>query len=201
MEYCLCCPARYRPTTPPYESTAEERQALISPVRSPYYVDDILTNQPMYDNENLWSEPGDITHMEADDDRRLYNIIQKRDNETPGSQEWMDFDIEISKIRSLRLAIRQRWKKTLDQLGFSDDSQALLVVTSSSEVKTLGSAQRAHQLHDELVTQTSIFLEDVTQPQRYTIILDRLLDLDAAENFVRMAKKMYPKNIERDDIT
>ncbi|XP_071943568.1 melanoregulin-like [Antedon mediterranea] len=190
MDFC-CCPSDYqRSVTPPYEGSKEERRALISPVATRYY-DETITHTSN-DDENLWSEPNDVTHMEADDDRQLYNLIQRRKDEEPGSQEWMDVDIEISRIRSRRLAVQERWKKVLDRLGFIEDAKSLLVVTSSSASKTLGSAQKARQLHDKLATQTSIFLEDVTQPQRYTIILDRLLDLDAADNFIRIAKDMYP---------
>lgn len=35
---------------------------------------------------NLWSEPGDYSHSERDDDRELYNLLQKRSRMRRGSQ-------------------------------------------------------------------------------------------------------------------
>ncbi|KAG9337581.1 hypothetical protein JZ751_028432, partial [Albula glossodonta] len=35
---------------------------------------------------NLWSEPGDPSHSERDDDRALYNLLQTRAKTRRGSQ-------------------------------------------------------------------------------------------------------------------
>lgn len=37
---------------------------------------------------NLWSEPGDPSHSERDDDRTLYNLLQTRAQTQRGSHVW-----------------------------------------------------------------------------------------------------------------
>lgn len=35
---------------------------------------------------NLWNEPQDVSHTERDDDRELYNLLQKRSRTRRGSE-------------------------------------------------------------------------------------------------------------------
>ncbi|XP_072568875.1 melanoregulin isoform X2 [Paramormyrops kingsleyae] len=71
---CCCCCADDEP---------EEKNPLLS--ETLLYFD--REAKKRRDQEtNLWSEPGDHSHSERDDDRELYNLLQKRSRMRRGSQ-------------------------------------------------------------------------------------------------------------------
>uniref|UniRef100_A0A3B3Q612 Uncharacterized protein n=1 Tax=Paramormyrops kingsleyae TaxID=1676925 RepID=A0A3B3Q612_9TELE len=62
---CCCCCADDEP---------EEKNPLLRYWWFPYNPRSMVRDQ----ETNLWSEPGDHSHSERDDDRELYNLLQKR---------------------------------------------------------------------------------------------------------------------------
>ncbi|XP_033114774.1 melanoregulin-like [Anneissia japonica] len=70
-------------------------------------------------DNNIWSIPDDYTHMEADDDRVLYELIQQHASLPPGSPQWSDVEEKINSIRAIRQETQKRWKAVLQLLGES----------------------------------------------------------------------------------
>uniref|UniRef100_A0A8C9RN73 Zgc:91968 n=1 Tax=Scleropages formosus TaxID=113540 RepID=A0A8C9RN73_SCLFO len=148
---------------------------------------------------NLWSEPGDPSHSERDDDRELYNLLQKRSKTQRGSQGYRRLSVDINAMREVRRGVRDRWKLILEDLGFVAEAEALLTVSTSTSFDRMHNAPEARALLSILHTETSIFDSKEPPPERYMFTLDRLIYLDAAQDFVAKARSMYPKRDDDDD--
>ncbi|GCC38754.1 melanoregulin isoform X1 [Chiloscyllium punctatum] len=142
---------------------------------------------------NLWSEPHDTSHMERDDDRELYNLLQKRAKTRRGSQGYRRLSFDIHAVRQERRDVLGKWKMLLENLGFHAESDMLLNVTSATLYSSMRNAPQAKKLLDDLAQQTSIF-ENKIPAERYIFVLDRLITLDAAEDFLSKAKTYYPRD-------
>uniref|UniRef100_H3AKI5 Melanoregulin n=1 Tax=Latimeria chalumnae TaxID=7897 RepID=H3AKI5_LATCH len=145
------------------------------------------------EERNLWSTPHDSSHTEADDDRELYNLIVTRDQLDQDSEEWQKLNYDIHALRQCRREVRNRWRKILEDLGFQKEADSLLSVTKLS---TVGNSQNLNQTRElllKLAEETSIFSNNGGLPERYLFVLDRLISLDAAEDFLKTASKRYPK--------
>ncbi|XP_059494848.1 melanoregulin [Stegostoma tigrinum] len=142
---------------------------------------------------NLWSEPHDTSHMERDDDRELYNLLQKRAKTRRGSQGYRRLSFDIHAVRQERRDVLGKWKIILENLGFHAESEMLLNVTSATSYSSMRNAPQAKKLLDVLAQETSIF-ENKMPAERYIFVLDRLIALDAAEEFLTKAKTYYPRD-------
>ncbi|RXN05221.1 stAR-related lipid transfer 3 [Labeo rohita] len=148
---------------------------------------------------NLWSEPGDPSHSERDDDRTLYNLLQTRAKTQRGSHGYRRLSIDIEAMRDMRREVRDKWKMILENLGFMAEAESLLTVSASASYDRMRNAAVARSLLQTLHTETSIFNSKEPPPERYLFILDRLIYLDAAEDFVAKARRFYPPKDDDDD--
>ncbi|XP_048857057.1 melanoregulin isoform X1 [Brienomyrus brachyistius] len=184
---CCCCCADDEP---------EEKNPLLS--ETLLYFD--REAKKRRDQEtNLWSEPGDHSHSERDDDRELYNLLQKRSRMRRGSQGYRRLSVDINAKREVRRGVRDRWKVILENLGFMAEAESLLTVSASASYDRMRNATVARALLQTLHSETSIFDCKEPPPERYMFILDRLIYLDAAEEFVEKARRFYPKREEDED--
>uniref|UniRef100_A0A8C9SJY2 Melanoregulin-like n=1 Tax=Scleropages formosus TaxID=113540 RepID=A0A8C9SJY2_SCLFO len=145
---------------------------------------------------NLWSEPGDPSHSERDDDRALYNLLQSRSRARRGSQEYRRLSVDIQAMRQVRRGVKEKWKLILENLGFMAEAESLLTVSASASYDRMRNAPAARTLLHALHSETSIFNSKGPPPERYLFILDRLIYLDVAEDFVKKARRFYPKGEE-----
>lgn len=96
----------------------------------------------------------------------------------------------------MRREVQDRWKIILENLGFMAEAESLLNVSASASYDRMRNAATARTLLQTLYTETSLFNSNEPPPERYLFILDRLIYLDAAEDFVAKARRFYPP---RDD--
>ncbi|KAF7239162.1 Melanoregulin [Varanus komodoensis] len=146
---------------------------------------------------NLWNEPVDSTHMERDDDRELYMLLQKRSKVRRGSEDYRRLSFDIIAHRQIRRKMKDHWKQVLDILGFKAEAEELLTVTSSTSYESLRNPAEARTLLDALAEQTTIFGRHCGgPPERYLFVLDRLLLLDVGDDFLAAARHFYPAEEE-----
>ncbi|XP_078393550.1 melanoregulin [Cetorhinus maximus] len=177
---CSCCG----------EDEPEEKTPIISDTLL-YFAQEAQRRRS--EQANLWSEPHDPFHMERDDDRELYNLLQKRAKTRRGSQGYRRLSFDIHAVRQERRDVLGKWKMILENLGFHAESDMLLNVTSATPYSSMRNAPQAKKLLDILAEETSIF-DNKMPAERYIFVLDRLITLDAAEDFLRKAKTYYPRD-------
>ncbi|XP_073489681.1 melanoregulin isoform X1 [Aquarana catesbeiana] len=145
------------------------------------------------DERNLWSSPHDLSHTEAVDDRMLHTWIQTRRQLEKDSEEWQKLNYEIYTLRQARREVRTRWRKILEDLGFQKEAETLLSVTKQSTISSPKNMKKAMEMLLRLADETTIFPAGWDLPERYLYIMDRLICLDAVEDFLTIAYKKYPK--------
>ncbi|XP_078080408.1 melanoregulin [Mustelus asterias] len=177
---CFCCA----------EDEPEEKTPIISDTLL-YFAQEAQRRRS--EETNLWNEPQDTSHTERDDDRELYNMLQKRAKTRRGSQGYRRLSIDIHAARQERRGVLEKWKMILENLGFHAESDMLLNVTSVTSYSNMRNAPQAKKLLDILAQETSIF-ENKMPAERYIFVLDRLITLDAAEDFLSKARIYYPRD-------
>uniref|UniRef100_A0A9L0IN17 Melanoregulin n=1 Tax=Equus asinus TaxID=9793 RepID=A0A9L0IN17_EQUAS len=145
------------------------------------------------DEQNLWSTPRDVSHTEADDDRVLYNLIVVRNQQAKDSEEWQKLNYDIYTLRQIRREVRNRWKRILEDLGFQKEADSLLSVTKLSTISDSKNTGKAREILLKLAEETNIFPTGWELSERYLFVVDRLIALDAAEEFFKIASRTYPK--------
>ncbi|KAK7940100.1 hypothetical protein WMY93_003426 [Mugilogobius chulae] len=96
-------------------------------------------------------------------------------------------------MRDTRREVRDKWKTILENLGFMAEADSLLNVSAGASQDRMRDAPAARAMLNMLHTETSIFNSSKEPPpERYLFILDRLIYLDIAEDFVAKAKRFYP---------
>uniref|UniRef100_A0ABI7YGD9 Melanoregulin n=1 Tax=Felis catus TaxID=9685 RepID=A0ABI7YGD9_FELCA len=145
------------------------------------------------DEKNLWSMPHDASHTEADDDRILYNLIVVRNQQAKDSEEWQKLNYDIYTLRQIRREVRNRWKRILEDLGFQKEADSLLSVTKLSTISDSKNTRKAREILLRLAEETNIFPASWELSERYLFVVDRLIALDAAEEFFKIASRTYPK--------
>lgn len=145
------------------------------------------------DEKNLWSLPHDVSHTEADDDRILYNLIVIRNQQAKDSEEWQKLNYDIYTLRQVRREVRNRWKRILEDLGFQKEADSLLSVTKLSTISDSKNTRKAREMLLKLAEETNIFPTSWELSERYLFVVDRLITLDAAEEFFKIASQTYPK--------
>ncbi|CAI9538404.1 unnamed protein product, partial [Staurois parvus] len=137
-------------------------------------------------------EPQDVSHTERDDDRELYNLLQKRSRTRRGSEGYRRLSFDISAHRQVRKGVKDRWRVLLENLGFRNEADSLLTVTSNTSYNSLRDPTEARRLLNLLAQETSIFEQHTIPPERYLFVLDRLIVLDMGTEFVSIARRFYP---------
>uniref|UniRef100_A0A8D0CHR1 Uncharacterized protein n=1 Tax=Scleropages formosus TaxID=113540 RepID=A0A8D0CHR1_SCLFO len=112
----------------------------------------------------------------------------------PVCQEWEKLNYDIHTLKCTRREVSSRWKKILWQMGYQKEADALLAVNRQSLLTHVEDSPRARELLDELWQESGLFPQGYSTPDKYLLIMDRLVSLDSAEEFVELAKKKYPKN-------
>ncbi|XP_019405846.1 PREDICTED: melanoregulin-like [Crocodylus porosus] len=182
--FCCCC-----------RQEEPEKNPLIRSETLQYF--NQLVKRKRAEATNLWNEPVDSTHMERDDDRELYNLLQKRAKLRRGSEGYRRLSFDISAHRQIRREVKDRWKHILEALGFSAEADGLLTVTSTMSYSSLRHPQQARALLTSLATETSLFDRHCSPPERYLFVLDRLVVLDVGDDFLSAARRYYP--LEEDE--
>ncbi|XP_077475316.1 melanoregulin [Stigmatopora argus] len=182
---CCCCAADDD------DDDDDEKQPLVgTPDPLEYFSREV---QKRRDEEtNLWSEPGDTSHSERVDDRTLYSLLQARNKTRMGSTGYRRLSVDIEAMRDTRREVREKWKTILENLGFMAEADSLLTVSANASLDRMRNAAAARSLLQTLHSETSLFSSREPPPERYLFILDRLLYLDIAEDFVAKARRFYP---------
>lgn len=188
IKFCCCCCC---------EDEDEEKTPLIGHDTLEYF--DREAKKRRDQETNLWSEPGDPSHSERDDDRVLYKLLQCREQTQRGSRGYRRLSIDIEAMRDVRREVRDKWKMILENLGFMAEAESLLNVSASASYDRMRNAASARSLLQTLHTETSLFNSKEPPPERYLFILDRLIYLDAAEDFVAKARRFYPPKDDEDE--
>ncbi|XP_070694677.1 melanoregulin-like [Pempheris klunzingeri] len=129
-------------------------------------------------------------------DRELQAFISMRDQADQATEEWEKLNYDIHTLRYARREVRSRWKKILLQLGYQCEVDALLCVNRQSQVsRDQEHLNKATELLKQLLDHTSLFPSETGHQSSYLYVMDRLVSLDSAEDFVRLAKIKYPKKV------
>ncbi|XP_053531315.1 melanoregulin [Ictalurus punctatus] len=187
--FCCCCCVS--------DEDEDEKRPIFSNETLEYFDREAKKRQDQ--ETNLWSEPGDPSHSERDDDRMLYNLLQNRAQTRRGSQGYRRLSVDIEAMREVRREVRDKWKMILENLGFIQEAESLLTVNVNASYDRMRNAATARSLLQTLHSETSIFNSKEAPPERYLFILDRLIYLDAAEDFVAKARRFYPPRDEDDE--
>ncbi|XP_037646316.1 melanoregulin-like [Sebastes umbrosus] len=127
-------------------------------------------------------------------DRELQAFINMRDQADKATEEWEKLNYDIYSLRYARREVRSRWKKILLQLGYQCEVDALLCVNKQRRFsRDQEHLIKATELLKQLLDQTSLFPPETDHQSKYLCVMDRLVSLDSAEDFVRLAKIKYPK--------
>ncbi|XP_062865321.1 melanoregulin [Trichomycterus rosablanca] len=188
--FCCCCCVRD-------DEDEDEKRPIFSNETLQYF--DREAKKRRDQETNLWNEPGDPSHSERDDDRALYNLLQNRSRTHRGSQGYRRLSVDIEAMREVRREVRDKWKMILENLGFMEGAESLLAVNASASYDRIRNAAAARTLLQTLHSETSIFNSGEPPPERYLFTLDRLIYLDAADEFVMKARRFYPPREEDED--
>ncbi|XP_073329204.1 melanoregulin-like [Pagrus major] len=127
-------------------------------------------------------------------DGKLQAFISMRDQADKATEEWEKLNYDIYTLRYTRREVRTRWKKILLQLGYQCEVDALLCVNRQSRFsRDQEHFNKATELLKQLLDHTCLFPPETGHQSRYLYVMDRLVSLDSAEDFVRLAKEKYPK--------
>uniref|UniRef100_A0A667YVC0 Death domain-containing protein n=1 Tax=Myripristis murdjan TaxID=586833 RepID=A0A667YVC0_9TELE len=104
----------------------------------------------------------------------------------------LNFDIHT--LRYARREVSTRWKKILLQLGYQCEVEALLCVNRQSRLsRDWEQLNRAAELLQQVLDHTCLFPQGTGEQNKYLYVMDRLVSLDSADDFIRLAKEKYPK--------
>ncbi|KAE8283433.1 StAR-related lipid transfer protein 3 [Larimichthys crocea] len=193
MQFCCCCCCIGD------EEDEDEKQPLVPQDPLEYFSREV---QKRRDEEtNLWSTPGDPSHSERDDDRVLYSLLQARNKTRMGSTGYRRLSVDIEAMRDTRREVRDKWQTILENLGFMAEAESLLTVSAGASHDRMRDAAASRAMLNTLHSETSIFNSREPPPERYLFILDRLLYLDIAEDFLAKAMRFYPPRDDSDEET
>ncbi|XP_029293500.1 melanoregulin [Cottoperca gobio] len=191
-KFCCCCCCATGDN-----DDDDEKQPLVPQDPLEYFNREV---QKRRDEEtNLWSEPGDPSHSERVDDRVLYGLLQARNKTTMGSTGYRRLSVDIEAMRDTRREVRDKWKTILENLGFTAEADSLLMVSAGASHDRMRNAPAARALLHTLHSETSLFSRREPPPDRYLLILDRLVYLDIDEDFLARAKCFYPPNDDSEE--
>uniref|UniRef100_A0A8C8RCB0 Melanoregulin n=1 Tax=Pelusios castaneus TaxID=367368 RepID=A0A8C8RCB0_9SAUR len=180
---CCCCRCLAREALPEKEPLVRNGNPYVS----------FGSTLARDEEKNLWSTPHDVSHTEADDDRILYNLIVDRNQLEKDSEEWQKLNHDIHALRQIRREVRSRWKRILEDLGFQKEADSLLSVTKLSIISDSQNMSKAREILLKLSEETNIFPSSWELSERYLFVVDRLIALDAADEFLKIASITYPK--------
>ncbi|XP_024141743.1 melanoregulin [Oryzias melastigma] len=127
-------------------------------------------------------------------EKELQAFLSMRDEADQATEEWEKLNYDIYTLRCTRREVRSRWKKILLQLGYECEVESLLDVNKQSSFRRdREHLKEAQELLKQLLDHSSLFPPGTQNRSRYLHVMDRLVSLDSAEDFIRLAKEKYPK--------
>ncbi|XP_030199954.1 LOW QUALITY PROTEIN: melanoregulin, partial [Gadus morhua] len=136
-------------------------------------------------------------------DTELQAFLDLRDQTDSNTEEWEKINYDIHSIRCTRREVCTRWKKILLQLGQTFDLYSRLNSSLPVRVESLlgmnsretgrQSLPRAEELLQHLRDHSALFPPGGGPQNRYLHVMDCLVSLDSAEDFIRLATEKYPK--------
>ncbi|KAM6946058.1 melanoregulin [Aplochiton taeniatus] len=141
---------------------------------------------------NPWMSPR-TSGGDVESDGELQAFISMRNQADQDTEVWEKLNYDIHTLRCARREISTRWKKILLQLGYQCEVDSLLCVTRQSQLESREEQGRAKVLLQTLLDHTSLLPPGVGLQERYLHVMDRLVALDSADDFIRLAKEKYPK--------
>ncbi|XP_036396684.1 melanoregulin-like [Megalops cyprinoides] len=145
-----------------------------------------LWNCLLTSNSNSATEP--------ESDGELQAFIMMRNQVDKDTEEWEKLNYDIHTLKCTRREVNTRWKKILLQMGYQKEVESLLMVNKQRMMSDCENLARARELLHTLWEESSLFPGGVWAQEKYFFVMDRLVSLDSAEDFVRLAKEKYPKN-------
>ncbi|XP_022535959.1 melanoregulin isoform X2 [Astyanax mexicanus] len=186
--YTLCC----------HTDEKEEKNAILCKVTVSSESEVQLEGVSRQEKErNLWRSPHTSSSLtDGESDQELQAFIMMRNQVDKDTEEWEKLNYDIHTLKCARREVCARWKKILLLLGYQMEVDSLLAVNKQSILRDGDDMERAKELLYTVCEQSSLFPHGVEPNDRYLFIMDRLISLDSAEDFVRLAKEKYPR---RDD--
>ncbi|XP_031434425.1 melanoregulin-like [Clupea harengus] len=132
-------------------------------------------------------------HAEPDSDEELQAFITMRNQTDKATEEWEKLNYDIHSLKCSRREVNTRWKKILLLLGYQREVDALLSVNRQTALLESENLDKARELLQSIMEESGLFPPGIAANDRYAFVLDRLISLDSAEEFVRLAKEKYPK--------
>ncbi|XP_026769024.3 melanoregulin-like [Pangasianodon hypophthalmus] len=141
-----------------------------------------------------WRLPYTSTSITGgESDQELQTFIMMRNQVDKDTEEWEKLNYDIHALRYARREVYVRWKKILLLLGYQREVDSLLAVNKQSVMAVGENLERARDLLYTVCEESSLFPSGVEPNDRFLFVMDRLVSLDSAEDFVRMAKEKYPR--------
>ncbi|XP_062258866.1 melanoregulin-like [Platichthys flesus] len=131
--------------------------------------------------------------LRRESDRELQAFISMRDQADKATEEWEKLNYDIHTLRYAKREVRSRWKKILVQLGYQCEVDSLLCVDKRRFSRDPDHHNRTTELLEQLLDHSSLFPPGTGPQNKYLCVMDCLVSLDSAEEFVRLAKEKYPK--------
>ncbi|KAL7881952.1 hypothetical protein AOLI_G00088010 [Acnodon oligacanthus] len=143
---------------------------------------------------NPWRTPcSSISITDGESDQELQAFIMMRNQVDKDTEEWEKLNYDIHTLKCARREVCARWKKILLLLGYQMEVDLLLAVNKQSILRNGEDIERARELLHTVCEESSLFPRGVEPNDRYLLVMDRLVSLDSAEDFLRLAKEKYPR--------
>uniref|UniRef100_A0A673K8W2 Melanoregulin-like n=2 Tax=Sinocyclocheilus rhinocerous TaxID=307959 RepID=A0A673K8W2_9TELE len=134
-----------------------------------------------------------ISTTEGESDAELHAFIKMRNKVDKDTEEWEKLNYDIHTLRCARKDVCIRWKKILLQLGYQKEADSLLTVNRQTVLSDWENVEKARELLRIVSEETGLFPRGLSNSERYIFVMDRLVSLDSAEDFLRLAKEKYPR--------
>ncbi|KAI4873066.1 hypothetical protein NFI96_025495 [Prochilodus magdalenae] len=143
---------------------------------------------------NPWKSPHNSTSItDGESDQELQAFIMMRNQVDKDTEEWEKINYDIHTLKCTRRKVCARWKKILLLLGYEMEVDSLLAVNKQSILRDRDDVDRAREMLFTVCEESSLFPHGVEPNDRYLFVMDRLVSLDSAEDFLRLAKEKYPR--------
>ncbi|XP_016088044.1 melanoregulin-like [Sinocyclocheilus grahami] len=133
------------------------------------------------------------TSISTTEGSELHAFIKMRNKVDKDTEEWEKLNYDIHTLRCARKEVCTRWKKILLQLGYQKEADSLLTVNRLTVLNGWDNVEKARDLLRIVSEETDLFPRGLSNSERYVFVMDRLVSLDSAEDFVRLAKEKYPR--------
>lgn len=140
-----------------------------------------------------WSKPRGSANTDPESDDELQAFIAMRNQTDKASEEWEKLNYDIHTLKCARREVSTRWKKILLLLGYEQEVDTLLSVNRQTALLESENLDKARALLQTIGEESGLFPPGIAANDRYVFVMDRLISLDSAEEFVQLAKEKYPK--------